>query len=236
MAAPTLISYTEANSTPDWTDSTTPKSTPSISWQTNDVIVVLSANEIASASLGLPTATGLTFTNRQSITGSSICIARIDTAVAGSNGSGAISNTSPGGFHWGFAVWVFRGSAGFGNSAKQSTSTRTVSLTPTGADGAIVWGVFDFGASAVTNWNATPTPTNVRQRSQDGGAYTYYISDLADQTSAGAVSYGIAGTGAGTGPYSIVVLEIKASASATDPPFNINQGIPLHYQPQIVSI
>jgi hypothetical protein len=170
--------------------------------------------EIASAgAVGTPTAAGLTFSfvaGNNPGTDAFTCASGVWTATAGSNGSGAITvNLVSSSQNSGFGVWVFRNSQGVGNHAEQHTATKTVSLTPIAADGAIVWGVFDFAATAITGISATPTPTDERQKVLvGGGAYTIYVEDLTDQTSAGSVSYGITG-GSGTGPFSIVSLEIK---------------------------
>jgi hypothetical protein len=73
---------------------------------------------------------------------------------------------------------------------------------------AVVWGEFDYAATAVTGISTTPTPTDARQKVEIGSKYTLYVEDLTDQSSSGAVSYGISG-GSGSGPFSLVVLEIK---------------------------
>jgi hypothetical protein len=204
MAAPTLISYTETA----WNATGTSKSSASISWQTGDVICVIAGSE-ANDNLSVPTATGLTFASQKNNVAASTCGTRVSAVVAGSNGSDAVTVTNPSSVSdWGFGVWVWRGSGGIGNSSEQHTATLTVSLTPTAADSAIVWGAFDFAAAALQT--ITPTPSNTRQRVVDSGSYTLYVADLLDQVSGGAVSYGI--SGAGSGPFSIVVLEIKTGA------------------------
>lgn len=211
-AAPTLISYTEAAS---WITNVVSKSTAAVSWQTGDVVVVVAGQEDVSAVLAVPTATGLTFTSQRSNTTASTCGTQLATAVAASNGSSAVSMTGSGSAHWGFGVWVVRTSTGVGNSAEQHTSAKTVSLTPTAANGLIIWGVFDFNADAAGS--GTPAPTNTRQAAQDAGHYTRLVVDLADQSSAGAVSYGQSGGGT-TGPFSIVAIEIKNDGGGGAPP------------------
>jgi hypothetical protein len=109
--------------------------------------------------------------------------------------------------HWGFGVWVWRGSTGIGNSSEQHTATRTVALTPTQTNSAIMWGTFDFAAVATVA--ITPAPTNTRQSVLDSARYTLYVSDLTNQTSGGSTSYGVGGSG--TGPFSIVVMEVKGT-------------------------
>lgn len=211
--APTRVSYTEVV----WNTTGTSKATASISWQTGDVIVVMAASESAAASTeipAVPTATGLTFASQVVTTApNSFCSARISACVAGSNGSGAVTTMlGTNAIHWGFGVWVYRGSAGLGNSASQTTATKTKALTPTGADSAVVWGAFDFAAG--TAGAGTPTPTTTPQSAADAGRYTRLVCDLTDQVSAGATSYGQSGGGA-TGPFTIVAFEIKGAAGAS---------------------
>lgn len=204
---PTLISYNDATSA--WTTGAATKSSASISWQTGDVLVVVSGAEAADT-LGTPTATGLSFTKQKNNVTASTCAAFVATAVAASASSGAVSVTnSSSTHHWGFGVWVWRGSDGVGNSAEQHTATHNVSLTAAGgADSAICWGLFDFGAAAAGT--LTPTPTHTRQNVQDGATYTLAVADLTDQVSASGVVYGY--TGSGGGPFSIVVVEVKGAA------------------------
>lgn len=205
-AAPTLISYTESAS---WVTTGASKATASVSWQTNDVIAVLAAAEGFSDVLTTPTATGLTFTKQQDITNgtNTRCAAFVAAAVAGSTSSSTVTVTNSGGGFWGFGVWVWRGSAGIGTSSQQATTTKTKAQTNTGANGGMIWGAFDFNADAAFT-NGTPTPTNTRQNAQSASHYTRGVFDLADQTSAGSVNYGFTGGGT-TGPFSIVILEIK---------------------------
>lgn len=204
QTAPTRISYNEA--TQGWNNNSSPKSTASISWQTNDVIIVIAGQESAGRTITTPTATGLTFSNLKSNTTASTCTALMASATAGSNGSGAVSVTSNGVDFWSFAVWVYRGSNGVGDTKEQHTSTHSVSSTPLGgAHSAYVWGIFDFATGAVGT--LTPTPTNTGEATQFNPNYTVYAADLGDQSSAGATSYGL--TGSGGGPFSIMVAEIK---------------------------
>jgi hypothetical protein len=229
MAAPTRVSYTETTA---WTTSGSPKSIASISWSIGDVLIALGGAEgVATETVGgiSNTGSGLSWgAAQQNHTAASNCAGAIFACVATAASSGVISMTNDNGIsRWGFAVWVYSGSAGVGNSVQQATTTKTVNLTPVGADGAIVWGVFDWSAEAVHTM--TPTPTNVDEATQLAGAFTIHVGDLADQPSAGAVAYGITG-GTSTGPYTIVAIEVRAGTSAQpdivlrDPPNRQKQG------------
>jgi hypothetical protein len=198
MAAPTLIDYQEAA----WSTTTTPKDSPSISWQAGDVIVVILG--CASTDIpALPTATGLTFVSQQ--TNGVGCGTRCAAVVAGGSGSSVVSSSVTGGDVWGFGVWVWRNSAGIGNSAIVN-GAETVSLTASAVNAGIVWGSFDFVAAATAT--IVPTPSNTREITDHGTTYTTHVADLVNQTSGGAVSYGTSGGG---GQYTVVAFEVKAS-------------------------
>lgn len=210
-AAPTRVSYAE---TASWSTTGASKSTASISFQTNDVLAVLALNEggAGGGTFGTPTVTGATFTIQKFLKGTgALSGSMVACAVAASTTSAAVTVTNSNSANeWGFAVWVYRGSAGCGNSSEQHTTTKTVALTATAADAAIVWGLADFNADVAAT-AGTPTATTTNQKVQIASHYTIGVFDLTDQVSAGSVSYGF--TGGGTvGPFSLVVLEIKASA------------------------
>jgi hypothetical protein len=209
QTAPTLVSYTE---TASWITQATTKSTASVSWNAGDIIVVLGISEgVGSEQLGgasgLPTATGLTFTNVINHAASSnpaLCVA---TATAASTSSSAVTLTS-GLAEYGFGVWVIRNSGGVGNNASQFTSTPTKALTPVQAHSLIIWGVGDWAAATVVG--ITPTPSDTRENTANNPHYTVYAADLLDQSSTGSTSYGIA---SGTGPFSIGIIEIKGTGA-----------------------
>jgi hypothetical protein len=226
VSAPILISFTQTawdSTGQTGTQPTISKSSSSISWLTNDVIVVIAGIENASFTIGTPTASGLSFSSKAAYnpgTDANRCASGVFAATAASSGSGAVSivfNGISNSGSSGFGVWVFRSSLGTGNSAEQHTATKTVSLTPTAADSAIVWGVFDWGAgSSPAATPQTPTPFDSRQAALIGTAYGVVVADLQDQTSAGAVSYGLTG-GSASGPFSIVALEILGGGPPPPP-------------------
>jgi hypothetical protein len=230
MAAPTLISYTE---TAAWNTSgnvdlglgTTAKTSGSVSWQSGDVVAIIAGAESATGTTAWAltnTGSGLAFGSPQKSTpanNSSIAGAYVWAAVASAGSSGTFTvDFKSTVVNCGFAIWVFRSSAGIGNSAEQhtggSTAAETVSLTPMGADSAIVWGCFDWNAPAVGS--LVPTPTHSRQVLNDPGAYTLYVGDITDQPSTSGVLYGCNSPNSNVGPFSIVVLEVKAGTSAGD--------------------
>jgi hypothetical protein len=161
-----------------------------------------------------------TFQQQHQSTGSD-CGGECFAAVASANSSGTFSiapTHSSGNRHKVIGVYIVRGSGGIGNSNMAVGSGRTVSLTPTAADGTLCWLVMDWATAAVQSFTPTttshgsgaPGPTASPASAQVNPNYTYYFGELDDQTSAGAVSYGIGGSG--TGPFTIIAFEVKAAA------------------------
>jgi hypothetical protein len=190
----------------------TSRATASLSWANGDLVVAGMVNE-GYGTFTAPTATGLTFSNNPiNHAPSSNCGLAIYTATAVGSGSSAITGHNSDGTHnWNIWVWVWHNHGGAGNNASQFTATKTVSLTPAGgADSAIIWVAGDWSAAASPA--ATPASPNetTRQAAVQGGAYSYVTADITNQTSAGAVSYGVNYTS--SGPFSIGVLEIKGTA------------------------
>jgi len=224
--SPTLVAFAQAEAAVNTGVNVT---TASISWQTNDVIVAFAGCEggAGGETINTPTTagSGISFGAAQQIhnsTGSDAtagCWAAV--ASASSSGTFSVNYTHAGGTSRDtpIGVYVWRGSAGIGNSAITGTpsSTKTVSLTPTGADGAICWMVSDWAAAATVAFSPTPTTHNsstpgptASPYSQQTTGSTYYIGELDDQASAGANSYGVGG--AGTGPFTIIAIEVMAAA------------------------
>lgn len=202
MAAPTLISYTE---TASWITAGATKATASVSWNSGDILVVLGGSE-GPDTLGVPTATGLTFASQKSNAAASTCGTQLATATAGSTSSATVNMSNSSSVnHWGFGVWVWRSSTGVGNSAEQHTATKTVALTLTGVNSAVMAGVFDFNADAAGS--GTPAVTNTRQAAQEALHMARLVFDNIDYSTSGS-SWGQSGGGT-TGAFSIVVLEIK---------------------------
>ena len=127
ILAPTLISYQESN----WITRTGNKEvTGTISWQTGDVVVVVGGTEDIAFTLNTPTATGLTFSLVSSTAGNNNTGTYLWSAIAGSNGTSAVTSTVGGGNGArGISAFVYRGSSGLGNNAKITGSTaKTISL------------------------------------------------------------------------------------------------------------
>jgi hypothetical protein len=226
MTAPTLVAFAQAEAA---VNSGVAVTTASVSWQTNDVVVVFVGTEGAPAgeALNAPTTTGSgisfgTAQKQHDSTGTDAsggCWAAVASANSSGTFSGSFTHGGATGINTVIGVYIFRGSAGIGNSVLYNGVSPTgASLTPTGADGSICWYVGDWFAAAVTGASptatshnsSTPGPTASPYSQQIASKVTFYISELDDQTSAGAISYGI--TGSGTGPFTIIAFEAKAGA------------------------
>lgn len=210
---PSLISYTEIAYTTATSGSIV---SASVAWLTGDIVLVNGTCE-SNVALGVPTATGLTFTSQKSNSGGSQCSAQCATAVAASSSSSAVTLTRTGTPHAGAGIWVFRGSDGVGASAVSSTTAKTVSVVLTDTHSAVCWNVGDFNADAITSIAPTPTASNERERSQDAGHYSVYSWDITDNAGSGATSFGFTGTPT-TGPYTIIGVEILGTTVAASGP------------------
>lgn len=206
---PTRVSYTETV----WNTAGTTKNLTIPSFNAGDVIVALGGCESVTT-LGVPTATGLTFASQVfGPTVGSACNTRIATATAGAGGTSVVvTMTNSGSFNYGFAVIVYRGSDGVGSKGEQHTATHTLNVVPTDTHSAWFWGAFDFSAAAATN-SLTPTPTNTDEKAVENGAYTAYVADIADQASGASTAYGISAGGT-TGVISLAIIEILGTTVA----------------------
>lgn len=228
---PTLVAFAVAEAAVNTDVAVT---SPSVSWQTGDVVEVFLGCEGGTdgETLNTPTTTGsgISFGAAQKLhnsTGADAsggCWAAVATADSSGTFSGTYTHVGGTGRNTIIAVLVHRGSAGIGNSAMTASfpsSSRVLALTPTGADGSISWFVADWNADAVQSFTPTPTshgagspgPTAAPYTQQISGRVTYYIGELDDQTSSGSVDYGIGGSG--TGPFTIIAIEAKAAAGGT---------------------
>jgi len=170
---PTLVAYAETT----W-NTTGAKSTPSVTWETGDLVVIVGLVENDTA-IPLPTATGLTFAAGVPVSQANSCWANTWTATASSGGSSAVSSTGNAG-HWGIGVWVWRGSDGFGNRGSDTSTAKTVSLVRSLDESAVVEGIADFSAGAIAGRSWTPTQDNERE-AQATSQYTVFVADWLDE-------------------------------------------------------
>lgn len=215
MAAPTLISSTDSA----FNVSDTPK-TVVVSVNAGDIIVVVAGSEDNARVLGLPTATGNTFTIQQQVGVANYCQAMVASCTAAStNASLTVSCTATGTstLIWGFTCFVYRGSDGIGASAKTNVASGapSLALTTTQANSAIAVVNTDWNASDGTTrtWRTVNSEVGTEDAYfRDAARYTIYTGHWNDTGATGAKTVGLS---APTGQkYSIVALEIKGSSSS----------------------
>ncbi len=211
---PVLVTYQESN----WTDTVSgTESTPSITWQAADVIVVVGATEDSTRTLATPTAPGLTFSLVNSAGGANNTNAYLWSAVAGGNGSGAVSSVKNSSGAAGIAAFVYRGSAGIGNNATITGSTaKTISLTRSSDSSAVVVVMADYTAATDVTVTSAPAGGTVRVGDFVSGRGTFWGLNWPGQGAPGTASYGITNH-TGTVDMSGVAVEIKG-ANTPPPP------------------
>lgn len=169
--------------------------------------------------MNTPTATGLTFSLVTSV-GSGVAgdsLAYLWSATAGSGGSGAVTATigAGGNARRGIAAYVYSGSGGLGaNNTIQGSTAKTISLTRTTANSAVVNVLVDWNAAPDVVVNPTPAGGTMRKAEEAPANVTYFLTDWGDQGAAGTTSYGITDH-TGTVRMSGIVVEVKGVAAAS---------------------
>ena len=217
MAAPTLSDYQQSN----WSDANTASEvTPTVTWASGNVIVVLGMTSDNSATLNTPTATGLTFTALAGTptNGVSSCKAYGWSATAGSGGSSAITATIGGASSArGIAAFVYSGCDGVGNLsiATGLGATSTQSLIRGSNNSAVVqsWGDWDAVNDTVVTW--TPSGQTERVAQFITAQATMFVAEWPDQGTAGTTSYGFT-AGSGTA-FTAITVEVKGSTVVAGP-------------------
>lgn len=218
--APTMVASAESN----WPATTTPKSTGSITWLTDDLIVVYGGVGDEASQLDLPTITGgptlsqIAFTNNGS---GSFCDCWVWTGVATSGGTATVDgNKSAGPSAWGMGVCVWRGATGIGDITIDTSTTQTVSMDRSGTDSGIMFGGFDWSATAsAPTW--TPSGQTAIEEATHGSSYSVYVGHWSSQGAPGTTSYGI--SNASVGSFAKIGVEILgASGPPVEGPHNSN--------------
>ncbi|MEQ1675070.1 MAG: hypothetical protein ABL876_00135 [Chitinophagaceae bacterium] len=176
-----------------WFSATTPK-TATISWSTGDVIVVGGAMENAGQAFSTPTATGLTFTSRQSttLTGFGNSKAQLWTAKAAASGSSVVLSlaTASGTAMFGMYYWVLSGADDYVSGGLLSGTTNPTFAGAT--DGFVGWICSDWAAATVNPapLAGTGTPTELVDTDNAGANYGIYVDQWLGTTNA-STTYGI---------------------------------------------
>jgi len=223
--APTLVAFAEVDAPANTGVNIT---SASLSWETGDVITVFPMTPGATDGevINAPTTTGsgVSFgaAQQQHNSTGTDCGIGCWSAVATQNSSGTFSfnytRVGATNRNIGMIVAISRGSGGIGNSVIYLGATPNgASLTPGSTNSMILWAIADWAAAATVALSPTSTSHNSTTPGPQAAPYseqlspdaTYYGAVLDDQTSGSAASYGIA---SGTGPFSIIAIEIEAQA------------------------
>lgn len=213
---PTFVSFSSGG----FTGATTPK-TANVAPLSGDILVVVATTETDTTTVATPTGgTGLTWTLRQSLVGSSFAAVYIWTAPVPSNQTSTISVArAAGSGEFGFGVYIYRAHGGVGASNSSSgTGLPTLTLTDTVADSAVIM--------VSTDWNTTPgtatwptvngsAPT-VDVDVLSSGASRYYAVHYADAGPTGGKALGP--TAPSGQKYQILAIEILGTTTASVQP------------------
>lgn len=214
---PTFVAEYEV---PDWTTTTSPK-TVTLDTLPGDRLVLLGLTETDTGTLDTPTGNGLTYTLVQSLELSQYCCGYIWTATDPNGGEGwTLSVGRTGTLQFGFTAVVFRGSDGFGASAKVNVLSGAPSLNvvTSGHNSGIVcingdWNTLD-GSSRVwrTVNGVAPTSGNGHELVYVLGNSAFYAAKWPDAGGAGTKTVGM------TAPmgqkYTILAVEVFGTTPA----------------------
>lgn len=205
---PTFSAYQQSN----WADTPTPGNevTPSLSWTVGDLIVVVGMTEGTTLTLGVPTATGLTFSVFLSSTQASQCQAYVWTAIAPSTSSGAITSVgSNNGVMGGIAAFAITGHTGIGNTAAVvGTAAKTISLDRGHANSGVICVQADFTANADVTVTCDPASGGTQRGAvTQSGRASFYLCSWTDQGATAITPYGV-GSLTGTVQITGFALEI----------------------------
>lgn len=211
----------------DPADNTNSEAVGAASWVSGDEIIILGGTEDQSFTMNTPTVTGLTgtgltFSAKTGLptTTANSCKGYGWRAIATGTGSGTITVPSTAiGRHVALAWKVDAGTStgGSGTPAVATTTAKTVSLTRTGANSAVLTVLFDW--SADTDVTVTSSPAGGTQRLAANippGIYTAFSFDWANEGAAGTTSYGVANA-SGTGTLTKIAVEIPGTAGGGTP-------------------
>jgi hypothetical protein len=228
MAGPVLsavaripnVRHTSATCTAGGTDGA-----GTLSWAAGDTVLAIGSIEDRGQSIGLPTVTGLTFTQVAQEGGpGNACEIYLWKAVAAGSGSGKISATGSGNLAWALAATVVTAASNTGTVAPVhgSGTVLTYSITRTAAHSAMFGGLADWGAGSPTGAAIVPvTNGTLDEAATASGRYTDFTGHWADQGAAGASNYGVSGVTASGANYVYMFVEILAASSGQ----TVNLGV-----------
>lgn len=233
MAPPTFVSYSDGSG---FSGVTNPR-TVSVTTQTGDRIVVAAEVENGNTpTTTAPSGNGNTFAlviNQPSATNNAIGRVAVWTATEVSGATYNVSCPKPTGdtgVHWGFEVWVWRDSDGFGATASTGSAASTLAVTTQQDNSALCVGISDWNAvDGATRTRRTVNGGTGTERTyyRDSARYAVYAMDYGDAGTAGSKTVGYsAPTGQQTALGVVEVLGTAggAPAAATPEPYVVNRS------------
>jgi hypothetical protein len=202
--APTFIGEYETA----WNSSASPKTTPSITVQSGDVLVAYSAHENATGIRILNVSGGgLIWTLQKSLITNAYAETDIWTATATQNNTFTAQFTGSNGY-FGGNVLVFRNSSGIGASVSATDNLPAINLTTTKAKSAIVFITSDWtaGNGSGRTWKNNAIETSYYRSAANYTVYGSYVNDI------GAIGdYSIGLNFAALKKYSNIAIEVKGN-------------------------
>jgi len=225
MAKPTFVAVVEPSSNWGSTADAATRTTSSFSVLAGDRLIVCAVSENNTNALDTPPVGGsLTWTADENIgVNDTDCDTRIWSATVDSDKSMTVAVTCSGGTgtrFWGFIVYQFRGSDGFG-AAESTTGSGapSLSITTTQANSAVIAINGDFNAvdGTTRTWRTvnsiTPTSGNGLEKSyfRNSAAYGVYSAYWDDAGTAAAKTVGLSAPGSQR--FGICAIEVKGSSA-----------------------
>lgn len=221
MATPPTVSDYQQSTFSDVTAGN--EVTPALTWSAGDYIVAIGITEDnATATLNVPTATGLTFAAWVTSNTNLNCKVYVWDATAGAGGSQAVTATrsDANSKARGLAVFAFSSSDGRGATGTQASGSGTTqSLIRASDNSAVIYAIGDFSANADVTVTSSPAGGATQRVATTNAGCTSFILSWTDQGAAGTTSYGFTNGGAGltTIGYALEIKGTAAGATAWGP-------------------
>lgn len=217
MAAPSLVSQVATV----FNTGATPKTSPSITTQAGDRIVCIAGSESNEGPFyDVPTGNSISF-SAVTIAGDSGNFGEVGLSTGTDNVGGTFTiswyRSQNDYMYWGFVVYIFRGSTGFGTPAASTGSGGPSLALTTVQDGSAIpylstdWSAVDGTTRTWRTNNVTPTVGNGGDKAYygDGNHYSLYSAYWSDAGSAGSKTLGLSSP---TGQaWTAAAVEVKGS-------------------------
>lgn len=188
-----IVSYSESG----WGNAvTSPKTISGISVLNGDLLVVFGAQENISGTMGAPTATGVTFTNRQTNVTANNCRSYAYTGpITSDNASLDVSAAVSGGNFCGICALLIRGGV-YGTSSKETDTTEAPALdltaTKAGSIGLYIEADWNAADGSSRTWRTINSIVGTDQAYfRDSARYTVYVGSWSNLGATGTKTFGL---------------------------------------------